>query len=314
MAKKVGKEVMRVFTHPDLTWVDVNEPSEEALAELKRRYPFFLDIDLRDCLPPFQRPKLLEREKYVFIVLLFPVFDAKSGTIHSDELDVFIGKDFIVTNHSGKLRPMVDLAAGFEQGQSLCPAETVNCPANWFHAMLSRLLTSVFPMLTHLANDLNKLETELFRETKAETVREILRVKSNIVDFRRIMQGHKHVIEKFMKAAPKILDMQQLEVYYEDLVGHTKEIWDFLETDKIAIDSIYDSYMSLITYETSEASKTLTALAFIIFPMTLAAGIFAMRAQNMPLVGLPGDFWLMLGVVFLVAVATIGYLRRRKWL
>ncbi len=314
MAKKVGKEVMRVFTHPDLTWVDLNEPSEEALAELKRRYPFFLDIDLRDCLPPFQRPKLLEREKYMFVILLFPIYDAKTGTILSEELDVFIGKDFIVTNHGGKLRPMVDLAAGYAQGQPICPADTVNCPANWFHAMLSRLLTSVFPMLTHLSNDLNALEAGMFRETQAETVRDILRVKSNIVDFRRIMQGHKHVIEKFMKAAPKILDMQKLEVYYEDLVGHTKEIWDFLETDKIAIDSIYDSYISLITYETSEASKTLTALAFIILPMTLVAAIWAMRAENMPLLGLPGDFWFMLGSVFLVMAVTIGYLRRKKWL
>jgi len=314
MVKKLGKEVMRVFSHPELTWVDVNEPSEEALAELKRRYPFLLDIDLRDCLPPFQRPKLLEREKYVFIVLLFPVFDHKTGAIQSDELDVFIGRDFIITNHGGKLRPLTDLASGYEQGKSICPEDTVNCPANWFHAMLSRLLNSVFPMLNHLANDLNQLETELFRETKAETVREILRVKSNIVDFRRIMQGHKHVLEKFMRVAPKIMHMQPLEVYYEDLVGHTKEIWDFLETDKIAIDSIYDSYMSLITYQSSEASKTLTALAFIIFPMNLVAAIFTMRAKYMPFEGLRGDFWLMLGVVLLTATVVIGFLRRKKWL
>jgi len=314
MTENIAREVMRVFTHPDLTWVDVNEPTEEALAELKRRYPFFLDIDLRDCLPPFQRPKLLVRDKYLFIVLLFPIFDRKLGTIHSAELDIFIGKDFVVTNHTGHMPVLQELVSGSQTGQNLCPTEMVNCPAHWLHSLLSRLLTSVFPMLTHLSNDINALETELFQETKAETVKEILRVKSNIVDFRRIMQGHKRVIEKFIQIGPKITEIKNLEVYFEDLVGHTKEIWDFLETDKIAIDSIYDSYMSLITYETSQASKSLAALAFIVFPTTLAAAIFAMKADHMPLSGTPGDFWFMLGIVSSVAIVTTSFLKRKKWL
>jgi magnesium transporter len=314
MTKKVGKQVMRIFNHPQMTWVDVTEPSAEALGELRRRYPFFLDIDLRDCLPPYQRPKLLERDQYLFLVLLFPIFDQKTRTIQSAELDVFIGKDFIVTNHAGTLRPLADAALTFEGQNNVCPIETINCPANWLHALLSSLLTSIFPMLTHISSDISALETELFRETKGETVKEILRVKSNIVDFRRIMQGHKHVIERFMYLAPKILSMTKLEVYYEDMVGHTKEIWDFLENDKNTIDAIYESYLSLITYESGQATKTLTALAFIIFPATLTAAIFAMKAEYMPFAGSHGDFWLMLGVVFMVAAGTASYLKSKKWL
>lgn len=314
MTKKVGKQVMRIFNHPQMTWVDITEPSAEALGELKRRYPFFLDIDLRDCLPPYQRPKLLEREKYLFLVLVFPLYDHRTKIIQSAELDVFIGKDFIVTNHSGKLRPLMDAAASFEGNQNACPMDTINCPANWLHALLSGLLTSIFPMLTHVSNDIAALETELFRDTNEETVKDILRVKSNIVDFRRVMQGHKHVIERFMDLAPKILSMTKLEVYFEDLVGHTKEIWDFLENDKNTIDAVYESYLSLITFESSQATKTLTALAFIVFPATLTATIFAMKADFMPFSGLRGDFWLMLGVVFLVAAGTAGYLRSKKWL
>jgi magnesium transporter len=314
MTKKVGKQVMRIFSHPQMTWVDVTEPSAEALGELRRRYPFLLDIDLRDCLPPYQRPKLLDRDQYLFLVLLFPIFDQKTRAIQSAELDVFIGKDFIITNHDGRLRPMADATVTFEGKNGVCPIETINCPANWLHALLSGLLTSIFPMLTHISNDISALETELFRETRGETVKEILRVKSNIVDFRRIMQGHKHVIERFMSLAPKILNMTKLEVYYEDLVGHTKEIWDFLENDMNTIDAVYESYLSLITYESGQATKTLTALAFIVFPATLTATIFAMKADFMPFSGLRGDFWLMCGVVFMVAAGTAGYLRSKKWL
>jgi len=309
--EKIG---LTTYKHPDLTWVNVTNATPESMAVLREQFPFFMDIDLRDCLPPYQRPKLLERDRYLFMVLQFPVFDHKNRIIESSELDLFIGKDFVVTSHNGKVRALADMAASFESGANICPLETVNCPANWLHTLLASLYISVFPMLTHISNDIGALEAELFRDTNGDTVKDILRVKSNIVDFRKIMQGHKHVIEKFMRSAPKMLNMKDLEVYYEDLVGHTKEIWDFLDNDKNTIDAVYDSYLSLITYQASEASKTLTALAFIIFPMNLVAAIFTMRAVHMPIEGLPGDFWFMLGIVGLTAVVTIGFLRRKKWL
>ncbi|MDD5251516.1 MAG: magnesium transporter CorA family protein [Patescibacteria group bacterium] len=314
MPKYDGQPLLDVYRHPEMTWVDVRKPSAEASAKLKELFPFFLEMDLRDCLPPYQRPKLLERGQYLFMVMLFPYFDRDKRAIRSTELDIFIGPNFIVTNHFGVLPPLQSMAELFRGDRSVTMAQEVERPADWLHAMLNQLYIGCFPMLTHVSNDINTLESRMFTDAQNSSVKEILRVKSNIVDFRRIMQAHKHVLEKFIAVAPRILHFQDLHVYYEDLVGHTQEIWDFLDNDRNTIDAVYESYLSLVTYETGQATKTLTALAFIVFPMNLAAAIFSMRAENMPLLGVPGDFWFMLGIVFLVMVATMGYLKSRKWL
>jgi len=312
-AKRNGLK-MRTYEREGLRWVDITQPSARAVGAIREKFPFFLDIDLRDCLPPNQRPKLLEREQYIFIILHFPYFDEKTRAIKATEVDLFIGKDFVVSNHEGVLRPLVDLAECFEGLKPLCTIEDMNNPAVWLHAVLNSLLAGCFPMLTHMANDINALEAELFRETDAGTIKEILRVKSNIVDMRKIMQGHKHIIEKFLASAHRIVSMKDLAVYYEDLIEHTKEIWDFLDNDRSTIDALYDSYLSLVTFETSQSTKALSALALIIFPMNLVAAIFAMRADHMPFLGWPGDFWFMLGTVFFVMTVTVGYLRMKKWL
>ncbi len=190
---KAKKQLLQVFDRPGFTWVDIAKPSPEALDQLRDRFPYFLDIDLRDCLPPFQRPKLLPREKYLFMVLLFPVFNAASRTIESAELDLFIGPDFVISNHTGELKTLADLVDCFEGKKAVCAVEEISNPANWIHAALSGLLISCFPMLTHISNDIATLESALFKESDGNTVREILRVKNNIVDFRKIMQGHKHI-------------------------------------------------------------------------------------------------------------------------
>ena len=111
----------KVYSKPDLTWVNITSPSSEVLAEVKRRFPFLLDIDIRDCLPPYQRPKLMERKEYLFMVLLFPAYYKKEGRIKVKELDIFIGPNFLITSHTGDLEALQHMAACYNENTPICP-------------------------------------------------------------------------------------------------------------------------------------------------------------------------------------------------
>lgn len=311
---KIVKTHLRALSENGLTWIDIASPSTTALDELKLRYPFLLDLDLRECLPPFQRPKLLERDQYLFMVLLFPIYDRQTCTIRPTEVDLFIGRDFVVTSHTGELPALRQLADGVdpETGASLSGA--LGNPGRWTYTLLHSMVTACFPMLTHMAHDVSAAEQAIFSRFDERTVRDILRIKSNIVDFRKTMQAHKTVIRRFIEHAPKLFSLRDQTVYFEDLVGQAKEIWDFLENDMATIDAIYASQMSLVTFQTNDALRKLSAIALIIFPTTLAATIFAMDAVHMPFRGTPYDFWIMLGCVFAVLVGTTVYLKSKRWL
>ena len=57
-------------------------------------------------------------------------------------------------------------------------------------------------------------------------------------------------------------------------MSHIDDIWDFLSNDKETAEALYDSHLSLVTMKTNQAMKGLTALAFVIFPMTLVARMY----------------------------------------
>ena len=145
---KQENKPVKVYEKPGLTWVNITSPSPEALAEVKSRFDFLHDFDLRDCLPPFQRPKLIKRDRYLFMVLLFPVFNKETGKIRQTELDMFIGKDFVITNHFGELEPLADLDACYRGESDFCPRERLDNVAVWVHNLLAELLSGCFPMLT----------------------------------------------------------------------------------------------------------------------------------------------------------------------
>jgi len=298
-----------------MTWINISRPTANTLKQLQKIYPSILDIDLRDCLPPFQRPKLLERPNYLFMVLLYPVYDRKEKVVRPIEVDFFIGKDFVITSHAEQLEPLVELANDCTRDQSTCDLRLGDDPASMVFNILHELLISVFPILTRLSNDILISERQIFDESgRHDTVRSILRIKSNIVQCRQAMQGHKTVIRKFISRSNKVIKMKGMEHYFDDLIGHTKEIWDYLENDKDTIDAVYDSHTSLVTHNTSQASQRLAALALIIFPTTLVAAIFAMGADNMPIRGHAFDFEIMLGTVLMTMFGTMAYLKWKRWL
>ncbi|MFH1046874.1 MAG: CorA family divalent cation transporter [Patescibacteria group bacterium] len=319
MAKATGGTIKtprgyQVVESDGITWINVSRPTLNTLKHLQKLYPFILDIDLQDCLPPFQRPKLLERDQYLFMVLLYPVYDRREKTVRPVEIDFFIGRDFVVTSHAEEMEPLIDLAQDCIKDERTCDLRLGNETPTMMFNLLHELLISVFPLLTRLTNDILLAERQIFDESGHDTVKQILRIKSNIVQCRQAMQGHKMVIRKFVQRSRKMFKMDDMAVYFEDLVGHTKEIWDYLENDKETIDAVYDSHTSLVTHSTSQASQRLAALALIIFPTTLVAAIFAMAADNMPIKGHPYDFEIMLAVVLMTMFGTLAYIKWKRWL
>jgi magnesium transporter len=302
-----NKKDLRVEEVPGagFVWLDVRRPDAATLKEVKRRLPHLVEEDLDDCLPPFERPKLIEREHYLFMVLLYPIYDAKNKAIRQTEMDFFIGKDFLVMSHEGVLPEVNRFTARRALGVS---------PARLVVELAHELSVSRFPLLTGISNELMAIERRIFGEENGDLIRDILRVRNNILSFREAMQGHAAVFRKMLGHDEGLFNPDDLRGDCDELTSHIDDIWNFLAGDKETAEALYDSHLSLVTMRTNQAIKNLSGLAFIIFPMSLVAAIFSMRAEHMPFVGNPHDFPLMLGSIFLMMLGTTLFLRWKKWM
>src|ERR671924_272481 len=95
---------------PDLTWIHLEGPSHEEATQLSKRFGWH-PLDVEDVLSRRQRPKVdvyaaEEAEGYLFAVLHFPVYDKAIGRLNAGELDVFLGRNYLVTLPTVELRPV----------------------------------------------------------------------------------------------------------------------------------------------------------------------------------------------------------------
>lgn len=283
------------ITRHGFTWVNIKRPGKKQLEKIQKKYGF-LDIDMKDCLPPLQRPKLVARDGYLFMVLLFPVFNRLTRKIDSAEIDFFISKNFLVTIHTDKLVPMKELLEQCKRQKKM--HRFFDNPANLLVEMLTRLLKYCYPMIVHIGQDIDSIEDHVFEVHDASVTAESLRIKMNIVEFKSNTDLHEGVIRKLIKKSGKMFAKQKLDAYLEDLVEHAKEIKAVLENYSNTINALNETHQSLINLRANSIMKNLQLFAVIVFPLTLLAAIFGMNTLGgMPFMNHPFGFWLILWIM-----------------
>lgn len=295
------------------SWVDVAGSSPSELKVLRERFNFH-ELDVRDCAPPLQRAKFVARPEYLFIILIYPIYDARTRSVEVRELDLFIGKNFFVTVHNDSLPPLGALIASLTKSTKGRTVANTRICSELLYQMLDELLDSCFPMLASLGNQIESVEKKMENIHDRKTIAEIFRIKTSIVNFRKAIHPHKSVLRKMIARLPEFMGTDRFTHYFNHLVDHTKEIWDQLEIESETIEAIEDTHLSLLNFRTNDIMRALTVFAVIVFPLTMIAAIFGMNAKNIPIIGHPLDFWLILLLMLLGALLMLWFFRRKKWL
>lgn len=294
-------------------WTDVSRSGPSELKVLRERFGFH-ELDVRDCAPPLQRAKFVSRPEYLFIILIYPIYDARTRSVEVRELDLFIGKNFFVTVHNDPLPPLLALITSFtKSSEGKTSGELRTCP-EVLYQVLDELLDSCFPMLASLGNQIEIAEKKMENVHDRKTISEIFHIKTSIVNFRKAIHPHKSVLRKMILRLPDFMGTDGFIHHFNHLVDHTKEIWDQLEIESETIEAIEDAHLSLLNFRTNDIMRALTVFAVIVFPLTLVAAIFGMNAKNTPFIGHPFDFWLIMLIMLLGALLMLGFFRWKKWL
>jgi magnesium transporter len=289
-----------------VNWINVRDTTKKETTYLEATYAFH-PLDLKDCLPPTQRAKLIERPGYLFMILLFPIYDRKSRVIKSSEVDFFINKDTVVTVHENNLFPLIELAEKLKVGDEEYTKILAGTPADFLYEILSRLSAYCFPILVHLSNDIDEAEDRILareHKTLESAAVEILRIKTNIVNFRKAIRPFKYVTERLILTAPQFFSVARLQIFFDRLIEQTREIWDLLENYKDTIDALHETNESMLAASTNSVMKALTVFAVVILPASLIITLFSTSFPKFPLMNNPNGFWVMIAI----AVGAVGAL------
>ncbi len=314
MYKTIKTMKIKTIKTKKIQWTHIVKPDRKEIEHLKDQYDFH-PLDLEDCLVKVQRPQISEYSHYIFLILTFPVYDRKTREMGSAEIDFFIGSKYLVTISDGKIDTLNNFFTELETNHfSKEKYLMANHPIVLLYEVLHRLQNYTFPMLDHVSQEIENIDKRIFKGEEKKLVREILHIKRNIVDFRRIMQAHKNIVKKLMNTHTKFFMHDKTNVYFTNILDRTKDIWDILETQKENINAFQETNESLISYKLNEIMRILTVISVIMIPANLIASIFGMNARFMPLIGQQLDFYMIMAIMFAMMLGFMIYFKRKEWL
>lgn len=304
----MAKPRLNEINYSNFIWVSVVRPTELETVQLKKHFNF-CKADLMAVLPPIQRPRLDARPGYLFIILLYPVYNRQTRKIHAVEVDFFISQKYLVTAVSEEFRPLVDFFNHCRKDKKGCLFDS---PATLLYEILNRLEQYCFPMSVHINNDVDQIGNAVFSSTNDKaTINEVLLIKTNIVNFRKAMHRHPRVLQNLAKRISQDFPNFPRESFKE-LVENTDDLWEMMENYQDTIDAIHESHLSLLNYNSNRTMQIFTVFTTIIFSLELAVSLIALFAGNIH------GLWLEGGIVALglttIALIMVIFFKRQKWL
>ena len=303
---------MQIIEAENLTWIELQRPNKEDIDWLEKKFQLH-PLVLKELLPPLDYPKVENFGDYLFLVLFYPFFDKESQETIPLELDIIVGKDYIITNHYQSIVPLKAIFDKCNIFEELRQKFTDEGPAELLYRIINEILLACFPKLSNIKEKIDKAEKKIFAGQYKKAVKEIAFTERDIIGFQKIMEPQKLVLEKLPQEISKLFGKKPLP-YFHTLLGSYERIQTILKTHHDTLISLASTNQSLLSTRTNEIIKLLTIFSVIVFPLTLLAAIFGMNTQYLPLVGKPGDFWIITGIMAVGVIFMIWFFKRKKWI
>jgi magnesium transporter len=290
-----------------VVWVDVADPTSEDFDRLAEEFGFH-HLSIEDCRNEHQRPKVEEYQGYYFIVL-YEASLILGRHLELKELNIFLGKNYIVTVHSQPIRAIKVAERLWSEWTDLAERGT----GLLAYILIDTIVDDYMPLLDALSDRMDELEDHLFVEFKPEAIEEIFRIKKELLFLRRSVTPLRDVFNTLLRREQPIFS-RETQVYFQDVFDHLIRTADTIDTLRDMIGSTMDAYLSISGNRMNMVMKRLTSISTILMSVTLVAGIYGMNFDYMPELKWRFGYIGTLTAMLIIGLAIYLYFRRIKWL
>lgn len=298
-------------------WIDLENPTDEEKKFVLETLFHFHPLSIEDCVCISPSPKVeeytpKEEDKfapYLFMVIHAVDYDRKDGAFGTSELDFFLGKNFLVTYHTGPVRSV----SMTEERAIKGTMHIARAPDRVAYNLLDSIVENYKPALEELSLEIAELEQQALQHPTPKTLNEILKVKKEVLHLRQIIGPQREVLARFARGEFKLI-RPHLVPYYRNVYDGLFQISELAQGYTDTLTGILQVYLSMSSNRTGEVVKALTLITILSTPATIIASWYGMNFQkDMPEINWQHGYAFAFALTALTTVLTYWYLRRRKW-
>lgn len=299
------KDALAVLAEGGFIWLDYYQPEREDLNLLVDTLGIH-PLSVEDCFDEQQVPKIEHFSNNTFII--FNAFTYKDKELFTDEINLFIGRNFVITvcgYKSDDRHPLEGIVSFIENDTS----NAKNGPAYLMHKVLDYIVDQKYTALDIMEDELYKAEDLLLEDISSFKPIQLIQLRRNLATLRKSLFNEREILIKINRMDCPFIPEKAL-AQYRDVYDHLSKFYEmtdkYLEFETSLMElytSMLNNHLAKVSNETNLSVKRLSLIATIFMPLTLLASIGGMSEWTM----MTGhENWKIAYPIFILGMVIIG--------
>ena len=308
-------EARKVLKNPEsLVWVDLNDESIVDTRHILTDDFKFHPLSVDDALVETHIPKIDDWEEYLYLSLIAVKPDQPLEDLDKSlEMDVFLGKNFIVTYHPEEIHAIDLVWSNFQSDE-----HRLMRGSNYIlYHIMDELANDYMAMIDQIDMDVEFIEDKVMEKPDNTLLQQIFSIKRSLLNLRRIVAPQREVLNKLSRGDFAVIGLKE-RMYYRDIYDHLVRVHDITESLRDLVTGALDTYLSVVNNRLNDIMKTLTIITTIFMPLSFLTGFFGMNffGPGNQLNNWTGNiaFYVVVAVFIGLPLIMYQWMRKRNWM
>jgi len=295
-------------------WIDMLTPTAEESEMVLVQLYHFHPLAIEDAINDVHVPKVDDYSSYLYMVFHTVGLGDERMDVHTDEIDVFLGANYLITLHD-EPRSSIEALWQTERHQQNGLARG---PAFLLYELIDRQVDSYIPLIDRFEEQLELLGDQIFRNNQRRNEEEkllndILTAKSSSLRLGRILTPQRELLYKLSHNNYGVIPAE-MRIYFQDSHDHLARLTDLALSMRDLSSSTIETHFALVNNRINETMKVLTMISTIFIPLSFVAGVYGMNFDFMPELNQPWAYPLVWLSFLVIGGSMVYFFRRRGWL
>jgi magnesium transporter len=175
-------------------------------------------------------------------------------------------------------------------------------------ALMDAAVDAYFPTLEAEGLLLDSLEDRVLEPRATAVFAETTEIKRRLLGYRRTLWPLRELVGALLRDEDAGIPANS-RPYLRDIYDHTVELVDLVEVFRETSTSLSELHLAMVSARMNDVMRFLTIISTIFMPLTFIAGIYGMNFKYMPELNWKPGYFVVLGLMALVALGLIGWFK-----
>lgn len=304
------KELEGYIDRPDIKWIQVTGVHNlDILNEIGKQFNI-IPLDLEDIANTTQRPRIEEREDYIFLVFKILQIDSESREVNMEQISMVLGPNYVISFH--ETTPQVFQTLHNRIVTSKGRVRKMKTDYLVF-AIIDIIIDHYFTLIEDIGESIEETEEELITSPGQASQEAIYKIKRRLGYVKKTIWPAREVLNQLQRSDHQLIH-DETRIYFRNNYDHTIQIIETLESLRDLTSGMMDLYLSTVSYKMNEIMKVLTIFSTIFIPLTFFAGVYGMNFKYLPELEWKFGYFLFWGIMVIITILMLLFFRRKKWL